>query len=274
MMRGFMTLVRWAGWNVALLGTLLTGCGGKARPIATASPKPEGVSRATLDSLWARALHEYTGGHWGKAVPLFERMTLEVPPGDSLAIEAHFRLAECYLGQGTQLQAAREFRKVSDDFPTSRLAPVALLRAGDSYRELWRRPELDPTYGQTALSTYQELLNRYPDSPVAARARLRIEELNEWFAAKEYKSAEYYYRLKAYDSAILYLKDLAATYPRAPITPEALLKLVDAYRAVGYAEDQQETCGYIRRYHPRTPGLDDRCPLPQDTTAATPPASR
>ena len=267
-----MTGTRWAGAALLLLG--LVGCHRGARPVATATPEPAGVSRATLDSLWARALHEYTHANWSKAVPLFERMTLEVPPGDSLAIEAHFRLAECYFGQGNQLQAAREFRKVSDDFPTSRLAAAALLRAGDAYRDLWRRPELDPTYGQTALSTYQELLNRYPDSPVAPRARLRIEELNEWFAAKEYKSAEYYYRLKAYDSAILYLKDLAATYPRASVTPDALLKLVDAYRAVGYAEDLAETCGYIRKYHPRTPGLDERCPSPPDSTTAAAPASR
>jgi outer membrane assembly lipoprotein YfiO len=246
----------------------LAACG-KGTPRTGAAPLVSVASQAEIRALWERAGREYARGRWNKAAPLYERVTLEVPPGDSLAIAAHFRLAECYFGQRSQLQAAREFRKVSDDFPTSPLAPEALLRAGDAYADLWRRPELDPTYGQTALATYQELLNRYPDAPAAARARMRIGDLEEMFARKEYKTAIYYYRLKAYDSAILYLKDLAASYPRASVTPDALLSLVRAYRAVNYAEDVTETCGYIRRYHPTTPGLDQACPVGRDSTAAS-----
>lgn len=255
---------------LAALG-LLAACGHRgAKPVATVTPVAAGISRAEIESLWTRALREYSHAHWGKAAVLLERVTLEVPAGDSLVVEARFRLAECYFGQKNQLQAAREFRKVSDDTPDAALAPEALLRAGDAYAELWRRPELDPTYGQTALATYQELLNRYPDAPATARGRLRIAELEESFARKQLKSAEYYYKLKAYDSAILYLKDIAASYPRASITPAALLRLVDSYRKVGYAEDLQETCGYIRRYHPATPGLEQSCPPARDTLPAAP----
>jgi outer membrane protein assembly factor BamD len=128
------------------------------------------------------------------------------------------------------------------------------------YPDLWRRPELDPTYGQTALSTYQELLNRYPGSSASKRAELRVTELNERFAYKAYKAAMFYFRMKAYDSAILYLKDLVATYPKAAVVPEALVKLVQAYQKLGYREDVQETCGYIRRFHPKAPGAGEFCP--------------
>ena len=118
-----------------------------------------------------------------------------------------------------------------------------------AYAELWSRPELDPSYGQTALATYQELLNRYPDSKAADRGRRRILALEEWFAAKEFKTAMFYLRLKAYDSAILYLKAMVADYPRADVAPEALEKLVEAYRKLGYEDDVEETCGYMRRFH-------------------------
>ena len=40
----------------------------------------------------------------------------------------------------------------------------------------------------------------------------------------------------------------------------ALVKLVQAYKTLGYREDVQETCGYIRRFHPRTPGAKEVCP--------------
>lgn len=244
----------------AALIVLAAGCGGRKTPTVLPTPGATGISAEEIRQLWTRAMHLYRHGNWGKAAIQFERVILELPPGDTLTAEARFRLAECYFGQRNQLQAAREFRKVSDEAPNARLAPEALLRVGDAYADLWRRPELDPTYGQTALSTYQELLNRYPDAPAAARARQRIVGLEEWFARKEFKAAQYYYRLKAYDSAILYLKDIAATYPRASITPRALLQLVAAYRKVGYTEDMQETCGYIRRFHPKVSGLDAACP--------------
>lgn len=254
-----------------MLAVLAAACGKGNKP--NVAPLVTTASRAQVDSLWKRAEAFYVKGTWHKAAPLYERIALEVPAGDTLAIEAQFRLGECYFGQGQQLQAARQFRKVSDDTPTSPLAPLALLRAGDAYGDLWRRPELDPTYGQTALATYQELLNRYPDSPVAARARLRVRTLEESFAVKEFKAAQFYFRLKAYDSAILYLKDLAANYPRASVTPQALLVLVRAYKAVNYPEDIAETCGYIRRYHPTTEGVDALCPTVAEPAPAAAPGS-
>jgi outer membrane protein assembly factor BamD len=193
-------------------------------------------------------------------------VSLELAPGDGRIPQAHYWLGETYFARGRHLEAAREFRKASDETPNHAIAPEALLRAGDVYADLWRRPELDPTYGQTALATYQELLNRYPGSEAAKRAQLRIAELNERFAHKAYRAAMFYYRLKAYDSAILYLKDLIANYPKAAVAPEALLKLVQAYKSLGYREDVQETCDYIRRFHPKAPGAGEVCPT--DSTGA------
>ena len=238
------------------------GGGGGTRPGAPA-PAPEATaSAATIDSLWRESEQAVRRGDWDDAGKLLDRALLEFPPGDPRIPRAHFFLGEALFAQNRQLEAAREFRKTSDDTPNNPLAPEALLRLGDVYTDLWRRPELDPTYGQTALSTYQELLNRYPESNAAKRAQLRVTELNERFASKTYKSAMFYFRLKAYDSAILYLKDLVASYPRTAVVPQALVKLVQAYRALGYREDVQETCGYIRRFHPRTPDLREVCPSP------------
>jgi outer membrane protein assembly factor BamD len=245
-----------------LLLLLLAGCGGGRSP-DTRAPAPvssTGASAATIDSIWREAERAVRLGKWSDAEKLLDRAVLEFSPGDPRITRAHFFLGEARFAQNRQLEAAREFRRASDETPNHPLAPEALLRLGDVYADLWRRPELDPTYGQTALSTYQELLNRYPDSPAAKRAQQRTTELNERFASKEYKAALFYFRLKAYDSAILYLKDLVATYPKASVVPEALVKLVQAYRALGYREDVQETCGYIRRFHPRAPKAGEVCP--------------
>jgi outer membrane protein assembly factor BamD len=248
-----------------LIAGAATACGGgQPQPVAPVSA-PEArldASPQEIDSLWRHAQSQVRRGKWAQAQKAIERILLEFSPGDARIPQAHYWLGEAHLGLNSHLQAAREFRKVSDEHPNDPLAAEALLRVGDVYADLWRRPELDPSYGQTALATYQELLNRYPGGSPAARAQARMNDLQERFAYKEYRAALYYFRLKAYDSAILYLKDVVATYPRAAIAPEALIKLVQAYSKLGYGEDVRETCGYLRRFHSAAPGADEVCPLP------------
>ena len=242
----------------------VAGCGGGRSPEAatTAGPTPqyEGASPREIDSLYRLGEGYVRHGEWSDAIKHLERVLLEFSPGDSRIPQARYWLGEAKFAIGNHLEAAREFRRVSDETPNDRLAPEALLRVGDVYADMWRRPELDPSYGQTALATYQELLNRYANSPAAPRAQARIAELNERFAYKEYRAGLFYFKLKAYDSAILYLKDVVATYPRATVAPDALLKLVEAYQRLGYQEDVQETCGYLRRFHPNAVRGSSRCP--------------
>jgi len=242
---------------------LVAACGGSApgdQPGPVRAPGAASLSPAALDSLWQQARTEFQAEEWDEARAQLDRFVLEAPVNDARTIEARLMLGEISLEQNRRLDAAREFRRVADETPSHPLAPRALLRAGDAHRELWRRPELDPTYGLSAQATYQELLSRYPDSDMADSARARIAGLNDWFAEKAYKSARYYLRMKAYNSAIIYLRDLLATWPQATIAPEALIRLIDAYRELGYVEDVRETCEYLQRFHPDAPGAGKACP--------------
>src|SRR6266704_2579394 len=210
-----------------------------------------------------------------RALNLFHRGDFQLPPGSAELAEANYYGAECSFQLGDYVQAASDFRKVSDEFSTTEYAPLALLRAGDANLRLWHRPELDPSYGETALAIYQELAGRFPDSDAAARARLHVVRLQNQFAEKTYKNGMFYLRRKAYDSAIIYFKDVIANYPNAGRTPDALLRLVDSYRAIGYKEELQETCAHLRRFYPNATGLGRSCPPPagaadSSATPATP----
>lgn len=258
-------MTRWT--LLAVVAIAVAACGGRKREANTLNPA-RSASPAAVDSLWNDAESLVRHGKWNKAQKALERIVLELSPADPRLPKARYYLGEAHLGQGDRLEAAREFRKAVDDSPDSPIAADALLRVGDAYAEMWRRPELDPTYGETALASYQELLNRYPSTVAADRAQPKIAELNERFAYKAYRAALYYFRLKAYDSAILYLKDLVATYPKTTITPAALARLIQAYRKLGYQEDVRDMCVYSRRYHPDAKALMDMCPALPDTAAA------
>jgi outer membrane protein assembly factor BamD len=182
--------------------------------------------------------------------------------------ETRYYVAECSFQTGDFATAALAFEKVAEEFPNSEYAALALLRDGDANLRLWRRPDVDASSGQTALATYQELLGRYPGTEPAARAQSRIRHLNDWFAEKGYKTGMFYQRRKAYDSAIIYFKDVIASYPDTRFVPEALLRLVDIYRVIGYSEERAETCANLRRYYPHVPGLDSRCPAAETSAGA------
>src|ERR671935_453974 len=112
----------------------------------------------------ARAMDLFHHGDFRRAQSMLQRLTFDLEPGDPNLPQIRYYMAECSFQMGDLVQAASDFRKVSDEFSTTEYAPLALLRAGDANLRLWHRPELDPSYGETALAIYQELAGRLPPS--------------------------------------------------------------------------------------------------------------
>ena len=212
----------------------------------------------------ARAL--FHRGKFDDALTMYRRLMFELGPADPVLPEIRYYLAECEFQEGMLVEAAHAFREVADQNPESPYAPLALLRAGDANLRSWRDAELDPTPGQTALAIYQELVGRYPGTDAAARAQLRVRQLNDQFAAKSYENGMFYFRRHAWDSGIIYFKDVIASYPDSRVVTDALLRLADTYAIIGYGDELKEVCGTIRRFHPAEAASARSCP--PDTTSA------
>ena len=101
----------------------------------------------------------------------------------------------------------------------------------------------------------------------------------EMFAEKDYLSGMYYLRRKAYDSGIIYFKDVVAKYPQTPTAKDAQLRLVDAYRAIKNKEDAQHACSALRKNYPGDREVAETCDgvaqpaTPAIATPATTPTS-
>ena len=249
--------------EVLACGLLVAGVACHPGRRAAKPPPPAPDPAVSLD----RALQQFRQGDFRHAQLGLQRLTYEFGPSQPELAQTRYYLAECSFQMGQYVEAASDFRKVADDFATSEYAPVALMRAGDANLKLWHRPELDPSYGETALAIYQELAARYPESEAAGRARPHVQRLENQFAEKAYKTGLFYFRRKAFDSAIIYFKDVIANYPNAARAPDALLRLVDSYQAIGYKEEMQETCAHLRRYYPNAARLDRSCPAVADSSA-------
>lgn len=223
------------------------------KPVFNAATYPD------MDSLYKAAMAQYNGHHYDNAAKAFERLTTELPPRDPRASVAFFYLAKSQEKNGEHLLAAKSYSRIYEQFPEDTLADDGLLLSGLAYEAMWRKPNLDATYGQSAMTQYQTLLGLYPDSPVVPRVNQQLSKLDEWFATKDYDTGIHYLKRKAYDSAIIYFKDVIRLHPTAAKSREAYLALHDAYKAINYKDDARDLCDAMRKAYASDREVNGTC---------------
>lgn len=220
-----------------------------AAPLACKPPFDPKIY-TSADKLYQVATAEFKAGRYDNAAKAFEKLTLDLPARDPRLPLAFFYLAQSQAKNGENLLAAGTYNRLIDAFPQDTLVDDALYLSGRAYEREWRHPELDATYGKSAIAAYESLLASYPDSPYAKQAREAITKLDEWLAEKDYNTGYLYLKRKAYDSAILYFKDVIRQHPNARKTRDAYLRLLEAYRAINYIEDARDLCDAMRKAYP------------------------
>ncbi len=241
--------------------------------LAACHPEFQITKFPTNEALYRAAMAEFSHGRWDNAVAAFEKLTTDLPARDTLLPRAHWYLAQAHEKKSEWVLASTSFSRLVESFPDDSLADDAALEAARSYKRLWRKPALDPTYGYSAEASYTTLLSLYPNSPLAPTARKELDALMEMFAEKDYLSGIYYLKRGAYDSGIIYFKDILTKYPTTPTAKDAQLRLVESYRAIKYKEDAQDACSALRRSYPGDKQVETACAgvvTPAVPTVATP----
>ena len=256
---------------VATLLLLAAGC----------HPDFEITKFPTNEALYRAATEEFARGRWDNAVAAFEKLTTDLPARDTLLPRAHWYLARAHQEKAEWVLAATSFSRLTESFPDDSLADDAALEAARSYRKLWRKPALEPTYGESALASYNTLLGLYPTSPLIPQARKELADLEEMFAQKNYLSGMYYFRRGGYDSGIIYFKDVINRYPQSASARLAQLRLVDSYKKIRYREDAVEACAALRKRFPDDAEVRATCadvaappsPVASNPASAPPPST-
>ena len=218
--------------------------------LAACKPAFNAGSFASTDELFKAANAEYKARRWDNAVHAFERLTTELSPRDPRIAAAYFYLGKSQEKIGDHLLAAKSYSRVYELLPQDTLADDALLASGIAYQSMWRRPNLDAEYGQDALTQFQTFLGLYTDSPLLPRVNAQVSKLDEWFAEKDYGTGIHYLKRKAYDSSIIYFKDVIRLHPSAKVTRDAYLRLGEAYTAISYKDDARDLCDTMRKTYP------------------------
>jgi outer membrane protein assembly factor BamD len=229
-----------------------------AAPLACKPPfNPKTYPSA--DRLYQAALGEYKARRYDNAAKAFEQLTLDLSARDPRLPLAYYYLAQSQSRNGEYLLAAGTYNRLIDAFPQDSLVDDAFYLSGLAYEREWRQPQLDPTYGKNAQTAFESLVGSFPDSQYAPLAKKELDKLDEWFAKKDYDTGYLYLKRKAFDSAIIYFKDVIRLHPNAKTTRDAYLRLHEAYRAIRYVEDARELCDVMRKTYPSDGEVSKTC---------------
>jgi len=120
------------------------------------------------DVLYNNGLRDYNAGKTDLATQEFDDY-LKFYPNTDLAGNASFYLAEIEFKAGNYAQAAKDYDKVLENFPSGNKVAAAHLKKGYAFAELGQK--------DAAVAELQALLQRFPRAPEAAQAKEKLQQL-------------------------------------------------------------------------------------------------
>ena len=211
------------------------------------------------------------------------RRTLKIGAGLALAI-AGFGLAGCGgsddnanyveqpveqlynrglddLGAQEYKSAAKNFEEVDRQHPYSVWATKAQIMAAFAYyqsnkydayylKALCYYEQIsdvgrDQRVTQQALDALAEVVRRFPDSPYARDARLKVELCIDHLAGKEMAIGRYYQKNQQWIGAINRYRVVIERYQTTTHVPEALHRLVETYLSLGVKNEAKEAAAVL-----------------------------
>jgi outer membrane protein assembly factor BamD len=206
-----------------------------------------------------------------------------------------------YLQEGENKKAAQAFDEVERQHPYSEWATRAQLMAAyahyleyeydDAIIALERFVELHPGYKdvayayylrglcyydqivdvgrdqrntELAMDTLQEVVDRYPGTPYARDAALKIDLTRDHLAGKEMTIARFYQTRDQFLAAINRYRRVIEFYQTTTHTPEALLRLTECYLALGVYDEAQTAAAVLGYNYPGTDWYEDSYNLLQE----------
>ncbi|WP_299187634.1 outer membrane protein assembly factor BamD [uncultured Psychrobacter sp.] len=100
--------------------------------------------------------------------------------------------------------------------------------------------ERDTAYLRIAFANFQELINKYPNSPYAPDAAQRMTFIYNQFARSELAAANWYIERKAHVAAVNRAKWVFQYYPLSEAVPEAIAILAYSHQQLGLTDLAQE----------------------------------
>ncbi len=204
-----------------------------------------------VDVLYNEAMDNLEAGDDKKAAKLFDEVERQ-HPYSSWATKAQLMAAYSHYRANEYDEAVAAADRFIELHPANPDVPYAYYLKGLSYYERISDIHRDQEMTEQAKKVFEEVVARFPDTEYARDARLKIDLCNDHLAGKEMVVGRYYLKRGYYLAAINRFKAVVDQYQSTTHTPEALLRLTEAYSALGIDGEARKSAAVLGYNFPQT----------------------
>jgi outer membrane protein assembly factor BamD len=197
---------------------------------------------------FALAKREFEKKSYDKAVIEFQKLVFNYP-GAVFIDSAQYLLGMCYFNQKDYPSALGEFNKLLSSFPTSQLSDDAAFMLAFCDFKMTSRAELDQERTLKAVEELKTFLDDYPGSERTNEAQDLLNECRSKLAKKVYETGRLYFKMKQYDAALIYLKDVINEYHDTKWAAPAQFHIAETYfNQKKYDEAKEEYQKFLENF--------------------------
>lgn len=223
-----------------LAGLVLTGCG----RFAGGDSDKQNLDRFTAEEIYKRGEFELENSRKPEDAVFYFAEVERLYPYSEWAKRALIMQAYSnHRGQNYE-EARSAAQRFIDTYPGDEDAAYAQYLLALSYYDQIDEVGRDQGLTFQALQSLRTVIEQYPDSEYARSAILKFDLAFDHLAAKEMEIGRYYLKRGHYAASINRFRVVVEEFQTTTQTPEALLRLVEAYLALGLT-DEAQTAGAI-----------------------------
>jgi outer membrane protein assembly factor BamD len=240
----------WAPVRVAcvvVVAGLLAGCGSFAWLGGNKAEVPE--NNDPPDVIYKKAETLVDKGKYGDAARAYEQVDINHPYSQE-ARRAILMAAYAYYKAAKYDEAIGAADRYLTLHPGTQESDLAQDIIAMSYYDRVLDPKRDQSNARKALVAYDTLLQRYPESRYAAEAQNRARILRDLLAANQMVVGRYYLRHNNFLAAINRFRSVVTDYQTTEQVEEALMRLTEAYMALGIINEAQTAAAVLGHNFP------------------------
>src|SRR5579862_9333058 len=184
-----------------------------------------------------------------EAAKKFDQVERENPYSD-WARKALLMSAYSYYQSGQYEECINSAKRYVTLHPASPDAAYAQFLIGSSYYDQIVDVSRDQERADKAITAFQEVVHKYPDSPYAVEAKKKIEMARDQLAGKEMAIGRFYLNKRDFPGAINRFKVVVTQYQTTREVEEALERLTEAYVALGIVDEAQTAAAVLGHNFP------------------------
>jgi outer membrane protein assembly factor BamD len=231
-----------------------------ARGATGADTSAEGLFAAGMEALDAQ---QFT-----RAGELFDTVERE-HPYSAFATNAKLMSAYSEYMRNRYTEALGALDRFIQLHPAHRdIAYAYYLRALSLYEQI-NDTQRDQRATEQAMAALQDVANRFPNTPYARDARLKIDLARDHLAGREMVVGRFYQNRRLHVAAIGRFRRVVDEFQTTNHVPEALHRLTEIYLTLGLTEEARRTASVLGHNYPGSPWYQDSYALlVSDGTAA------